>query len=212
MDERIAQLIRQGQTAAQQGNNEMARGYLEAAVELDPDNVIAWLWLAGVQDEPARARQALQHVLELDPDNARARQGLAQLEAQGVGAAPPEDEVREGGAYVFDEGAAFADDEEDDVLADLSGDTSTMSIEQELRAALRRDPLPDDEPVDVTNTQAFRARLTSGSVAADTAPTTTGRFSGGPTMAYMVATAALGLLLLVGVVCFVLTLLNVGPI
>jgi hypothetical protein len=83
MDERVATLIRQGQTAAQDGNLEMARNYLQAAVDLDRTNAVAWLWLAGVLEEPHAQRNALEQVLMLDPDNEHARDGLAQLNSDG---------------------------------------------------------------------------------------------------------------------------------
>lgn len=123
-DERIAQLVRQGQQAAQQGNNELARSYLQAAVDLEPDNVTAWLWLAGVVDEPEEARHALNRVLALDPTNQHAQDGLTQLEARlgttGAAVAVVEPSVQES------------------VAADGHPlDRGPLTIEQELRAALR---------------------------------------------------------------------------
>jgi len=82
IQERVRSLISQGQAAAQAGQRELARRYLQSALDLDPDNVDAWLWLAGVQDDPLEAKQCLERVLELDPDNQQAKQGLRWAEAQ----------------------------------------------------------------------------------------------------------------------------------
>lgn len=81
LQERAESLLRQGQAAAQAGQQELARRYLQAAVDIEPNNATAWLWLAGVQ-EPAEAHESLKKVLELDPTNSRARAGLAWVERQ----------------------------------------------------------------------------------------------------------------------------------
>lgn len=96
-EERVATLIRQGQAAAQAGQQELARRYLNAAVDLAPDSAVAWLWLAGVQ-EPAEARESLLTVLRLDPDNRRARAGLAWVEQQ-LAEAPPRAAPRDTGPF-----------------------------------------------------------------------------------------------------------------
>lgn len=87
MNDQISNFIRQGQEAAASGNREMARQYLQAAVDLDPSNATGWLWLAGTLDDPDDVRYALEQVLILDPGNIRAEQGLAELEARS--SAPP---------------------------------------------------------------------------------------------------------------------------
>lgn len=92
--ERAETLIRQGQAAAHAGQQELARRYLQAAVDINPDNPTAWLWLAGVQP-PEEARASLLKVLELDPDNLRAKAGLAWVEQQLAAAPPPAPNLRE---------------------------------------------------------------------------------------------------------------------
>ncbi len=99
IQERVRSLIGQGQAAAQAGQRELARRYLQSALDLDPDNVDAWLWLAGVQDDPLETKRCLERVLELDPDNAQAQQGLRWVEAQlakqgGVPESKPEEPQR----------------------------------------------------------------------------------------------------------------------
>lgn len=114
-DPRVATMIQQGQQALQSGNPGRAREYFKTAVALDPENVTAWLWLAGVQDDPAEAQQSLERVLELDPDNLRAQQGLAQLRAQ------------------YGDAGGMAEP------APLATRSSGVDLEQELRAQLRDD-------------------------------------------------------------------------
>jgi tetratricopeptide (TPR) repeat protein len=71
-----------GIAAARDGRRGEARTILMRVVELDERNEQAWLWLAGVMDDPADVRICLENVLELNPGNARARQGLDWLNAR----------------------------------------------------------------------------------------------------------------------------------
>ena len=156
MDERVAQLIRQGQQAAQDGNMEMARNYLQASVDLDRTNPTAWLWLAGVLEDPAAVRDALEQVLALDPGNIRAEQGLAQLEAQYPSAPPipviiPADEPEFDPVPLRGAGTGM-----------LGTSAGTMTIEQELRASL--------QPAPSTTTTASLATVGTP-LYSDTAPT-----------------------------------------
>lgn len=67
---------------------------LMRAVEADERNPQAWLWLAGVMDDPEDIRVCLENVLELDPANERAKQGLAWVEARyGQRASPAQQET-----------------------------------------------------------------------------------------------------------------------
>ncbi|MDQ7029458.1 MAG: tetratricopeptide repeat protein [Ardenticatenia bacterium] len=121
LQERVRSFIEQGRTAAQAGQRELARRYLHAAIEIDPDNADAWLWLAGVQDDPLEAKRCLERVLELDPNNAQAQRGLEWVEAQLAeqGIAPEE----------------------------KSQATPSRSIHQELRAHLRTSASEQEEAV-----------------------------------------------------------------
>lgn len=129
LQERAAALIRQGQAAAQAGQQELARRYLQAAVDIAPDNATAWLWLAGVQ-EPAEARESLKKVLELDPGNSRATAGLAWAERQLARPEPPP--PASGAAGITGRLSSAATSQP---LANR--DTRSHSVEQELRAHLR---------------------------------------------------------------------------
>ncbi len=73
-------LVQRGQAAARVGLRDKAREYLREAVQLEPDNVQAWLDLAGVENEPAAKGQCFETALRLDPDNVDARLGLELLQ------------------------------------------------------------------------------------------------------------------------------------
>ena len=69
-------LLLRGIAAAQGGHKRVATGLLTRAVQLDPENERAWLWLSGVLENPDQAAFCLNAVLKLNPKSERARQGL----------------------------------------------------------------------------------------------------------------------------------------
>ena len=73
-------LIEQGLTAARVGDIEDARRLLRQATQDMPDNVEAWLGLAGVVDSLAEKQQCFAQALALDPANSEAKAGLAMVE------------------------------------------------------------------------------------------------------------------------------------
>lgn len=77
-------ILRLGIEAAREGNREEARNLFSLLTRQEPDNVQAWLWLAGVAEGPDQRRAALERVLELEPDNEMALKGL-----QAMGVTPP---------------------------------------------------------------------------------------------------------------------------
>lgn len=79
-------LFRAGVAAARAGNRAVAAGYLADATSHDPRNEAAWLWRAGVCDDPVRSLEYLSRVLEINPKNTQAQAGAAKLRAQ---VAPP---------------------------------------------------------------------------------------------------------------------------
>ena len=83
------QLLRQGIAASRAGQSQDAKRLLRQAIELDPDNESAWLWLSGVVDSLSERQHCLEQVLRLNPGNAHARAGLAWLEQQVIQASPP---------------------------------------------------------------------------------------------------------------------------
>jgi hypothetical protein len=76
-------ILQLGIDAAREGNREEARNLFGLLTRQEPDNLQAWLWLAGVADGPDERRAALERVLELDPTNEMASKGL-----QAMGVAP----------------------------------------------------------------------------------------------------------------------------
>ena len=76
----VKELIHRGQAAARVGHQAEAREYLRRAVELDPENVEAWLALAGVESDRQAKVACLETVQKLDPDNIEAQLGLEMLQ------------------------------------------------------------------------------------------------------------------------------------
>lgn len=72
--------LEQGIAAARAGRRAEARELLLRAVQADERSEQAWLWLAGVMDDPEDMRVCLENVLELNPANPRAQQGLKWIE------------------------------------------------------------------------------------------------------------------------------------
>ncbi len=194
MDDRVATLIRQGQSAAQDGNLEMARNYLQAAVDLDRTNPMAWLWLAGVLEEPNQVRNALEQVLMLDPGNVRAEQGLNQLNQQYPPAPVVESEPDRDDAPILRAAGTG-----------MLGDTTagTMTIEQELRSQL--------PPPSAGSTSTGGGLAPVGAMIYNE-PAPTGNYAGSAgqnVMPYRVAVVALGLMFLLGLCLFGMVLLRI---
>jgi twitching motility two-component system response regulator PilG len=75
-------LLREGIAAARAGDKEQTRRLLREVTELEPDNEVAWLWLAGVAEAHEDALEAIERVLEINPDNDRAREGVKSARLQ----------------------------------------------------------------------------------------------------------------------------------
>jgi tetratricopeptide (TPR) repeat protein len=193
MDERVARLIEQGQAAAQRGNTEQARNYLQAAVDLEPNNATAWLWFAGVLEDLEDQKYALEQVLALDPDNIRAEQGLEYVDEQL--ALQPEREP------------SISFDKEPPMMA-----SDTLSVDQQLRASLRsEEPL---EEIEAPTPQTLRAGLISEPdvVLTDDSTSEMGFFAPGDDMNYRIAVLVLAIFFVVGVLCFPLILFDLLPV
>src|SRR5262249_17495741 len=67
---------------AKAGHKLAARGLLREITEEDPQNEIAWQWLATVAEGPEEAIDCLERALEINPENERARQGLRRYQEQ----------------------------------------------------------------------------------------------------------------------------------
>lgn len=75
----MSDALQQGVAAARAGRRAEARALLTQAIREGERGADAWLWLAGVLDDPAQIRECLEHALALEPGNTRAQQGLAWL-------------------------------------------------------------------------------------------------------------------------------------
>jgi Tol biopolymer transport system component len=77
--EDLRALLRSGIEAAQNNNTILARSTFRQVLEEDPNNELAWMWLAQVVDTQEERRQALQQVLRINPNNERAQEALKRL-------------------------------------------------------------------------------------------------------------------------------------
>jgi tetratricopeptide (TPR) repeat protein len=82
------ELVQRGKAAGRVGRLDEARDYLARAVELDPENVDAWLALAAVERDPAEKVTCFERVLVLDPGNVEAQLGLEMLQGDAEPAVP----------------------------------------------------------------------------------------------------------------------------
>lgn len=180
VQQRAQNFLEQGQSAARAGQRELARRYLQAAVDIDADNVDAWLWLAGVQDDPHNVKRSLEKVLELEPGNKRAKQGLKLIEEQ---------LAEQGG--------------EPDVV-DVEPERS-QSIEQSLRDQLRQSS--DASAGAERGSQPALAEPTDDSI--EESGISLAELFSGEDLIYRAITLALLALLLLGIIIFVLLALGV---
>lgn len=67
--------LKEGIAAAKARNKAIAYPLLKEAAELDPDNEMCWLWLAGVTETPQEALIYLERVLKINPFNKHALTG-----------------------------------------------------------------------------------------------------------------------------------------
>jgi Tol biopolymer transport system component len=78
-NEDIQNLLRTAIQAAQGGNKPIARRILQQIVSQDPQNEMAWIWMASVTEALEERQNCLQKVLEINPNNERAKQALEKL-------------------------------------------------------------------------------------------------------------------------------------
>ena len=72
-------ILTSGIEAARNNNPILARQSFREVLAEDPNNELAWMWLAQVVDIDDQRREALQNVLRINPDNNRAREALRRL-------------------------------------------------------------------------------------------------------------------------------------
>ncbi|HEV7643099.1 MAG TPA: response regulator [Pyrinomonadaceae bacterium] len=68
----IISLLRTGIEAAKNGSRDEAKALLFRVTDIDPDNEMAWLWLASVSEYPEELLTFLQKVLNINPANEQA--------------------------------------------------------------------------------------------------------------------------------------------
>lgn len=73
------EILQLGIEAARDGNREEARQLFSLLTKQDPQNIQAWLWMAGVSDSQSQRRNALERALQIDPQNEMALRGLRAL-------------------------------------------------------------------------------------------------------------------------------------
>ncbi len=78
----VTTTLQAGVAAFKAGDKATARQHFLAVIEADEANEPAWLWLAGVMDDPAEVRICLENVLHLNPTNPQALKGLEWLQKQ----------------------------------------------------------------------------------------------------------------------------------
>jgi hypothetical protein len=81
--------------AAKSGDKTTARKLLSSVIAKDPDNELAWMWLAYCAGSKAERRLHLERVLEINPANVKVRKALEELiQTQRVQAVSPIEAVR----------------------------------------------------------------------------------------------------------------------
>ncbi len=73
MDYDVIRLMQEGEAAARQQRRAEARRAFRAALNRDPTNATAWLWMTWLSDDPRASLAYANRALALDPDNARAK-------------------------------------------------------------------------------------------------------------------------------------------
>lgn len=73
------ELTQRGINALKANDRASARKLLAAALQQDPNDATAWLWLAAAMDTPGQRIDCLRQVLKIDPNNQAAIKGLAAL-------------------------------------------------------------------------------------------------------------------------------------
>lgn len=79
----VSEWLYDGAVALQNGDRARAQELLLKVVEVDEENVEAWLWLSGAVDTLEDQQTALENVIAIDPTNAYARQGIEWLQQTG---------------------------------------------------------------------------------------------------------------------------------
>lgn len=128
--------LRQAIESARLGFYDQARIVLLQIIREDPNNELAWLWLAQTLDDPARQRDCLQQVLRINPDNADALLG-----AEALHTGRPLPEPQTDALLAFDQSSGFAAVDEPEPEPDPDADLYAL-----LDESYYSDVLYDEEP------------------------------------------------------------------
>lgn len=72
----VEELVKQGVAAVQAGDKSRARELLTEALDRDPKNELAWIWIADLNPRDAARKYCLERVLEINPKNKEATDWL----------------------------------------------------------------------------------------------------------------------------------------
>ncbi len=75
----VEELVKQGIAAMHAGDKSRARKLLTEALDRDPKNELAWIWIADLNPRDAARKYCLERVLEINPDNKKAMDWLKNL-------------------------------------------------------------------------------------------------------------------------------------
>jgi tetratricopeptide (TPR) repeat protein len=84
-EERLKEWFQAGVAAARAGRLQEARSHLRRVTAHDPQNEEAWLWLAGVADDPQETLAYLAQALTINPRNEHAKAAIRWARARLVG-------------------------------------------------------------------------------------------------------------------------------
>lgn len=80
----LRETLRAGIEAAKSRNTIIARNHLRRVLDVDPDNELAWLWMAQASDSKSDREEALRRVLAINPNNQKARDALEKMTGEDV--------------------------------------------------------------------------------------------------------------------------------
>jgi DNA-directed RNA polymerase subunit RPC12/RpoP len=78
-DRRFEELVRDGITAAKNGEKRLARSLLERAVQIKVGDARPWMWLSTLTEDPGERRRYLEYAVAAEPHNETARRELVLL-------------------------------------------------------------------------------------------------------------------------------------
>jgi DNA-directed RNA polymerase subunit RPC12/RpoP len=73
------EVLRDGITAAKNGQRKLAQRLLQRAIMLNASDARPYVWLSATTDDPKEQKDYLEQAISIDPDDASARRGLAML-------------------------------------------------------------------------------------------------------------------------------------